>query len=95
MSDRDRAGERKVRLMSVWVAIGLVLMVLRAFTTLWVSFLGAGVIASTPVFFTMRTALATRRTPQRREPLPDVLARTPARKPPGRSRRPRRLRDHD
>ncbi|HZO60634.1 MAG TPA: hypothetical protein VFB51_13160 [Solirubrobacterales bacterium] len=87
--------------MSVWVAIGVVLMVLGAFTTLWVSFLGAAVIASTPVFFTLRTALATRRVPElperrsERGSLPDVLGRTPGRRPPSRPRAPRRLRDHD
>jgi hypothetical protein len=96
MTERDRAGARKVRLMSAWVGVGIVLIVLGAVTTLWVSFLGAAVIGSTPVFFTLRGALATRRTPQRRsDPLADVLPGTRGRKPPSRARAPRRLRDHD
>ena len=37
VADRDEAGRRKVRLMSAWVAVGIVLMVLGAFTTLWVA----------------------------------------------------------
>jgi hypothetical protein len=95
VADRDRAGQRKVRLMSAWVVVGIVLMVLGAFTTLWVSFLGAGVIGSTPVFFTLRSALAPRRPPKPpAEPLAPVLHRTPGRGAPARRQTPRR-RGHD
>jgi hypothetical protein len=72
MPDRDRAGQRKVRLMTAWVAVGIALMVLGAFTTLWISFAGATVIGSTPVFFTLRAALAPRRAAN---PKPRVAAR--------------------
>jgi hypothetical protein len=70
MADRDRAGQRKVRLMSAWVMVGVVLMVLGAVTTLWISFLGAAVIGSTPVFFTLRAALAPRRAATKQRPAP-------------------------
>jgi hypothetical protein len=96
VTERDRAGERKVQLMSVWVGIGVALMVLGALTTLWISFLGAAVIASTPVFFTLRAALESRATPKRRtKPLPDVVPGRSGRRPVVRQRAPRRLRDHD
>jgi hypothetical protein len=64
MADRDMAGQRKVRLMTAWVGIGIALMVLGVYTSVWVTFLGAAVIGSTPVFFTLRAALAPRRRPQ-------------------------------
>jgi hypothetical protein len=96
VADRDEAGRRKVRLMSAWVAVGIVLMVLGAFTTLWVSFLGAGVIGSTPVFFTLRSALASRQMPKRSaDPLPDFLSRTSSRGQAARHRTPPRRRGHD
>ena len=90
VADRDEAGQRKVRLMSAWVAVGIVLMVLGAFTTLWVSFLGACVIGSTPVFFTLRSALATRQTPKPQTPASPHPRGRPARRHPASIRR----RDH-
>jgi hypothetical protein len=96
VTERDRAGARKVRLMSVWVAIGIVLMAVGAFTSLWISFLGAAVIASTPVFFTLRGALQSRQAPRRRvDAVPDVAPQAPGRTRPRPPRAPRRLRDHE
>jgi hypothetical protein len=60
---KDRAGTRKVRLMSVWVIIGIVVLVVGFFTSPWIALLGACIIGSTPVWFTLRMALATPRRP--------------------------------
>jgi hypothetical protein len=68
MAHRDMAGQRKVRLMAAWVGIGIALMVLGVYTSVWVIFLGAAVIGSTPVFFTLRAALAPRRAPRSKAP---------------------------
>jgi hypothetical protein len=84
------AGRRKVRLMAAWVGIGIALMVLGVYTSLWVTFLGACVVGSTPVFFTLRTALSTRQTPKPRPPTPAHRTGTPARRRPASMRR----RDH-
>jgi hypothetical protein len=82
--------------MTVWVVVGIALMVIGVYTTLWVSFLGAAVIGSTPVFFTLRSALATRQVPKRStDPLPDALRRAPERAPAARRPVPRRRRGHD
>jgi hypothetical protein len=80
VADRDEAGQRKVRLMTAWVGAGIVLMVLGVYTTLWVSFLGAAVIGSTPVFFTLRAALATRQTPKPQTPPSPHTRGRPARR---------------
>jgi len=83
--------------MTAWVAVGIALMVLGAFTTVWISFAGATVIGSTPVFFTLRAALAPRRSP----PPPvqhhaDSPARTVKRDSgAARRRTPARRRGHD
>jgi hypothetical protein len=90
MADRDPAGQRKVRLMTVWVGVGIVLMVVGVYTTLWVSFLGAAVIGSTPVFFTLRSALAPRRSPPPQTPPSPHTRGRPARRRPASIRR----RDH-
>jgi hypothetical protein len=58
MPDRDRIGQRKVRLMAVWVGVGIPLIVLGLFTSPWISLLGACIIGATPVYFTLRGALA-------------------------------------
>ena len=82
--------------MTAWVGVGIVLMVVGVFTTLWVSFLGAAVIGSTPVFFTLRSALSPPRRESkasgdpRRETLPRTLGRTPS----ARRRTPPRRRGH-
>jgi hypothetical protein len=86
------AGRRKVRLMTAWVGIGIALMVLGVYTSVWVTFLGAAVIGSTPVFFTLRAALAPRRAakpPPVTRPLPANRER-PAHRGPAIPRR----RDH-
>jgi hypothetical protein len=90
VADRDEAGRRKVRLMTTWVGVGIVLMILGVYTTLWVSFLGAAVIGSTPVFFTLRAALATRQTPKPQTPASPHPRARPARRRPASMRR----RDH-
>ncbi len=81
--------------MTAWVGIGIALMFLGVFTSVWVVFLGACVIGSTPVFFTLRAALAPpargRRSPG--ESLPRAPA--PAGDRPARRRvAPPRRRDH-
>jgi hypothetical protein len=90
MADRDPAGQRKVRLMTAWVGIGIVLMILGVYTSVWVTFLGAAVIGSTPVFFTLRAALATRQTPKPQTPASPHPRGRPAR----RHRASMRRRDH-
>ena len=80
--------------MTAWVGIGVALMFLGVYTSVWVTFLGAGVIGSTPVFFTLRAALSPRRasSPSAKPP-----PRTPMQtsSPPARRRRaPARRRDH-
>ena len=84
------AGRRKVRLMTAWVGIGIALMVLGAFTSVWVVFLGACVVGSTPVFFTLRAALSTRQAPKPPPPTPVHRTGSPARRRPASMRR----RDH-
>ena len=82
--------------MTAWVGVGIVLMILGVYTTLWVSFLGAAVIGSTPVFFTLRSALAPKRAPKRpADPIPDVLHRAPGRSQAARRRTPPRRRGDD
>ena len=77
--------------MTAWVGIGIALMVLGAYTSVWVVFLGACVVGSTPVFFTLRAALSPRQTPK---PQPARTGRTApgARRAAGRRRS--RRRDH-
>ena len=76
--------------MTAWVGVGIVLMVLGAYTSLWVTFLGASVIASTPVFFTLRSALAPRRAPKPQTPASPHTPARPAHRRPASMRR----RDH-
>ena len=82
--------------MTAWVGVGIVLMVLGVYTTLWISFLGACVIGSTPVFFTLRAALSPRRPPKRAARpaagLPQPCARP---QQAARRRAPPRRRGHD
>ena len=91
---RDRAGSRKVRLMSVWVVIGIVVLVVGFFTSPWIALLGACIIGSTPVWFTLRMALAVPRPPpkQRYDLLGEDIVRLRERVPPGPTREPRRRR---
>jgi hypothetical protein len=94
VADRDAAGQRKVRLMTIWVGIGSVLMVVGIYSSMWITFLGACVIGSTPVFFTLRGALASRRTPKPSSDAQRGPGRAPARRPrPRRSVTPRRRGD--
>ena len=80
--------------MTAWVGVGVVLMILGIYTTLWVSFLGAAVVGFTPVFFTLRSALAPKRAPKApSNPLGD-LPRAPGRAPGTRRRTPPRRRGH-
>ncbi len=81
--------------MTAWVGVGIVLMILGLYTTLWVSFLGAAVVGSTPVFFTLRSALAPKRTPKApSDPFGD-LPRATGGGPGSRRRTPPRRRGHD
>ena len=81
--------------MTVWVGVGVVLMALGLYTSLWMSFLGASVIGFTPVFFTLRSALAPKRAPKASvDPLGGPLPRTPGRSPAARRRTPPRRRGH-
>ena len=96
VADRDQAGQRKVRLMTAWVGVGIVLMILGVWTTVWVSFLGAAVIGSTPVFFTLRAALSPPREPKASaDPRGETLPHTVGRSPSARRRTPPRRRGHD
>ena len=80
--------------MTIWVGIGIALMILGVYSSVWVTFLGACVIGSTPVFFTLRAALA----PQRRAPKPSSHRIGKPAHPPGSGRTgrrtPPRRRDH-
>jgi hypothetical protein len=94
MSARDESGRRKVRLMTVWVGIGIALMVLGVVTSVWISLAGACIIGSTPVWFTLRGALSPTRPPERPPDPVDVRARALKRAPAARPHSRRRLRDH-
>jgi hypothetical protein len=74
--------------MTIWVGVGIALMILGVYSSLWVTFLGACVIGSTPVFFTLRAALA----PPRRAPKPPPAS--PHTRAPS-SRRPTSVRRRD
>jgi hypothetical protein len=76
--------------MTIWVGIGIALMVLGVYSSVWVTFLGACVIGSTPVFFTLRAALAPKSSPKPRREAP----RPAPRSQPARRRAPARRRDH-
>lgn len=91
MPERDRIGQRKVRLMSAWVAVGTVILAAGLVTSPWVALLGACIIASTPVWFTLRMALAAPRRPalKRLDVYGDDLQRLMDRVPPGRREGPR------
>jgi hypothetical protein len=91
VADRDAAGRRKVRLMTIWVGIGVALMVIGAYSSVWIVFLGASVIGSTPVYFTLRAALAPRQT---RKGPPTSLPAHRSESPPRRRPAPLRRRDH-
>jgi hypothetical protein len=99
MGQRDAAGQRKVRLMSVWVVLGVVILVAGFFVSPWISLLGACIIGSTPVWFTLRMALAApRRPPQQRydvygDDFMRMINRIPTGSQEGR-RPPRRRRGH-
>ena len=82
--------------MSIWVGAGIVLLVLGLLTSPWISLLGACVIASTPVWFTLRMALSAPRNPpqQRKDVYGDDLMRLIERVPPGPRSRPRREDEH-
>jgi hypothetical protein len=96
MPNRDRTGQRKVRLMSVWVGIGIVVLVAGLFTSPWISLLGACIIGSTPVWFTLRMALAAPqpRPKERHDLYGDDLMRLIDRVPPGPRRKARREDEH-
>ena len=82
--------------MTAWVGVGIALMFLGLLTTLWVSFLGASVIGFTPVFFTLRSALAPRRAPKApADPRGAALPPSPGRSATARRRTPPRRRGHD
>ncbi len=82
--------------MTAWVGVGIVLMILGVYTTVWVSFLGAAVIGATPVFFTLRAALAPPGEPKASaDALRDTLPRTLDRSPSPRRQTPPRRRGHD
>jgi hypothetical protein len=100
VAERDAAGRRKVRLMTVWVGIGVAILVAGFFTSPWIALLGACIIGSTPVWFTLRMALTTEPVPKRPpeqppEPLPGLLTRTSSRAPDARRARIPRRRGHD
>ena len=80
--------------MSVWVVIGIVVLVLGFFTSPWIALLGACIIGSTPVWFTLRAALAVpRRPPKRRyDALSDDINRLIEQVPRGRDSSERRSR---
>jgi len=82
--------------MSVWVGIGIVVLVAGLFTSPWISLLGACIIGSTPVWFTLRMALAAPRSPpkERHDLYGEDLKRLMDRVPPGPQRRPRREDEH-
>jgi hypothetical protein len=82
--------------MSVWVVIGVVVLVVGFFTSPWIALLGACIIGSTPVWFTLRMALAPpRRPPKRRyDLLGDDIVRLREQVPPGATPEPRRSRPH-
>ena len=94
MSAPDESGRHKVRVMTVWVGIGIVLMLLGVVTSMWISLVGACIIGSTPVWFTLRGALSPKRPPERPPDPVDVRARALRRVPPSRKPGRRRLRDH-
>ena len=76
--------------MTIWVGIGIALMVLGVYSSVWVTFLGACVIGSTPVFFTLRAALVPKSAPKPRRDVP----RPAPRSEPARRHHPARRRDH-
>jgi hypothetical protein len=80
--------------MTAWVGVGIALMILGVYTTLWVSFLGAAVVGSTPVFFTLRSALAPKQTPKPPSDPPGHLPRATGSAPGTRRRTPPRRRGH-
>ena len=99
VAQRDAAGRRKVRLMTVWVGIGVAILVAGFFTSPWIALLGACIIGSTPVWFTLRMALAApQRPPQKRyDAIGDNFLRMIDRVPHGRTegrRPPPRRRGH-
>ena len=80
--------------MTAWVGIGVALMFLGVYTSVWVTFLGACVIGSTPVFFTLRAALSPRRSPPRAESHRETPIHASASRPAPRRHAPARRRDH-
>jgi len=77
--------------MTIWVGIGIALMILGVYSSVWITFLGACVVGSTPVYFTLRAALAPQRA--RKAPPPPVPAHRSG-TPPRRRPAPLRRRDH-
>ena len=96
MSAREESGPHKVRLMAAAVGAGIALIVLGLFTSGWFGVLGAVLIGATPVYFTLRMALAApRRPPKKRyDALGDDIVRMIDRVPPGPDTRPRRRDGH-
>lgn len=72
--------------MSVWVCLGTAVLVAGLFSSPWISVLGACIIGSTPVWFTLRAALSAPRRPARRrhDHLGDDISRLIEQVPPGR-----------
>ena len=96
MAQRDGSGQRKVRLMSAWVGAGIAVLAVGLFTSPWITLLGACIIGSTPVWFTLRMALAAPRRPpmQRHHVYGEDLRRLIERVPPGSPSRERREDEH-
>lgn len=71
--------------MSAWVGAGLVMLVVGLLTSPWLILLGACIIGSTPVWFTLRMMLAAPRRPakKRYDALGDDIVRLIERIPPG------------
>lgn len=68
--------------MAAWVAVGIAVLVVGLFSSPWITLLGACIIGSTPVWFTLRAALAVpRRAPRPTAPhAPGEHRRYPARR---------------
>jgi len=82
--------------MSAWVSAGIVVLVVGLFTSPWITLLGACIIGSTPVWFTLRMALAAPRRPPSKRPdvYGDDLMRVIERVPPGSQSEARRGDEH-